>query len=975
MKLTSFAAIMVGVFAVCRLAAQQPGSLDTNYVAVAGTDAAPTVLAPMADGRLYVGGTFTNYGGAGKAAIARLKADGTVDAAFTPPLLRKIIAPVILNGQVLFAGSTNAGNVTAILVLPDGRPVIAGSFSHVGAAAAPGLAVLNLDGTPAATAFDVIKFEPGSLLAGPGGTFYVGGKGNFETTRVPLLRLRPDATRDLGFIPPTLAELGYAAANPAILRSGPGDSFYMVPAAAVGLTQVSDIIRLTSSGALDATFAGTGKANIPFSSFGSFVSDSAGRLTFTGVASYRGTALTRKINRLTVGGDLDASYLVAADPGAGRVIAVQADGKLLFTSTTKPINRLNADGTVDTAYANPAQVPVAQIALSMPQLALASDGSVFGVGFTLTPAFAVLNGAFHIFGDPVGAAPTIAVEPVAQTNTLGARTRFFVIAQGSPPFTYQWFRNGSAIGGATDSNLILDPSTAADADKDYHCVVSNAQGSAPSVAARLTLLEATPGSVYRETDVPVGTDAPVSDLRFDATGGLVAGGGFTKFHGTNRIRAARLVNEGSLVAPAFDTSGLTGPLGGFDLIVPLTSGKVLATGNFSVTYGGADHQGSLRLNVNGTLDTTFNPTGVGGDSGNRFSEGPGGVLFVAAGFWNGTQLPSAFGRLSSDGVRDASFVASPAFFSGSELLALPDGKVLVAGRTNLSLNSSGVLRLNGDGSQDATFYRGSLAGLRNTAVQVLLRQPDGKILAGGFFTTAGEFPERTLGVIRLLANGQLDPSFNPVASLSALNGFPVQKIALQADGRILIQGAFTQVGGFARPTVARLWPNGVVDPEFVPGLPKRSGLSGALSAVAVSVANNVFLGGDFHQFDGLPRTNFVRLNGGPLQAIPAPPTIASVPARVVAAAGTNLTLTVVPAGDGPFQYQWRRNARTGSAEFSDIAGETNASITLPNVRVEDSGLFQVAVVNPGGAVFSGFIAVLIEPDPVVPGTHDRSFAA
>lgn len=243
-----FVAFWVGLLAFVRLAAQQPGSLDTNYVTVAETDAPPAVLAPMSDGRLYVGGPFTNYGGTGRAAVARLKPDGTVDFTFTPPLLRKINPPVILNGQVLLAGSTNAGSVTAALVLPDGRPVIAGSFSHVGASPAPGLAVLNLDGGTAATGFAVSKIEPGALLAGPGGTFYVGGKGNVDGTRIPLLRFRADGSLDAAFTPPTLAELSYASSSTYSLLKGPGDTLYVVTAAAgLNFAQTSDIIRLNSS--------------------------------------------------------------------------------------------------------------------------------------------------------------------------------------------------------------------------------------------------------------------------------------------------------------------------------------------------------------------------------------------------------------------------------------------------------------------------------------------------------------------------------------------------------------------------------------------------------------------------------------------------------------------------------------------------------------------------------------------------------
>jgi uncharacterized delta-60 repeat protein len=401
-------------------------------------------------------------------------------------------------------------------------------------------------------------------------------------------------------------------------------------------------------------------------------------------------------------------------------------------------------------------------------------------------------------------------------------------------------------------------------------------------------------------------------------------------------------------------------------------------GNFGVTYGSGQKLGSLRLLDAGALDTTFNAAGVGGDGSERFSELADGRLFVASSLWNGAQLPFSYGRLTADGVREAAFVPSPAFQPSRAVLALPDGKVLVGGYTNVQnqvLNGSGVLRLNADGTQDPTFYRGQFLGWQRPSV---LRQPDGKILVAGSFYDTSNGVERILGVIRLLENGQLDRSFNPVPALSALNFGPVLGLALQADGRILIHGGFNNVGGYPRPGVARLWPNGVIDPEFSPGLPTRGPQSGNIEAVAVSSANNVFLGGNFQQFDGVPRTNFVRLNGGPLQPAPTPPTIVSQPTRVVAKAGSAVTLTVEPGGAGPFQYQWRRNTTRGSTTFRDLAGATNASFTIPAARYgieNDSGLFEVMVVNPGGDVTSELITLLVEPDPVVPGTPDGSFAA
>ena len=978
MKILSIAFVFVVLLAAVKLAAQPAGSLDTNFVAVAGTDVAPVRLAPLPDGRLYVGGAFTNYGGAGKAAVARLQANGQVDPAFTLPPLRQINAAVIFNGQVLVPASTNAGQLDAILALPDGRAVIAGLFTHVGTTPAKNLVLLAPDGSPAVTSFPMGNLEPQpfALITGPAGTFYVGNKGNLTSGRLPLLRFKLDGSVDASFTPPTLAALGYQSANPFILLAGPGDTLYAVTAAAANSTPVSDILRLTGSGALDATFAGTGKANIPFANLSSFVTDGSGRMIFTGVTTYRGATLNRKINRLTLGGDVDATFQATANPSfGGRVVAAQADGKVLYTGGQLLIYRLNADGTADTAYADPGTVPVKQNFLSLSTFVPAPDGGLFAGGFTFSPTFQFLNGAYHIFGDP-NSAPTIAAEPAAQTNTFAARTRFFVIAQGASPLSYQWFRNGTAIDGATSASLVLEPTTAADSNAEFHCVVGNSQGEVPSAKARLTLSAPSPGSVYRESDAPVGTDSGVMDLQWDTVGRLIAAGGFTKFHGTNRAFVARLLDEGRQVDAAFVPSGING-VGLINAVLPLRSGKLLAMGNFGITYGSGQKLGSLRLSDNGALDTTFNPAGVGGDGADRFSEATDGRLFVAASSWNGTQLPSGYGRLSADGVRDAAFVPSPALQPTRAVLALPDGKVLVGGYTNIQnpvLTGSGVLRLNADGTQDPTFYWGQFANWQRPSVTALLRQPDGKILVAGSFYGTSNGAERILGVIRLLENGQLDPGFNPVPALSAINFGPVVGLALQADGRILIHGGFNNVGGYPRPGIARLWPNGVVDPEFSPGLPKRGSQDGLVEAVAVSSANNVFVGGEFQQFDGLPRTNFVRLLGGPLRAIPAPPTLASVPARIVAAAGTNVTLTVVPGGDGPFQYQWRRNLQTGSSQFADIIGATNASLPLANLRVEDSGLFQVAVVNPGGAVFSAYILVLIEPNPVVPGTLDRSFA-
>ncbi|MBL9135636.1 MAG: immunoglobulin domain-containing protein [Verrucomicrobiales bacterium] len=954
---------------------QSPGSLDTNFVTVAGTDVYPNVIVPTAEGSVYVAGSFTNYGSSGRAGIARLTATGAIDATFQVPRPLLITAPVIINHQVILPGSTNAGTVAAVLVLDDGRPVIAGSFTHLGSTPVPGLAILKTDGSLAVTAFAVDKVEPANLLRGPGGTFYVGGKGFFESTRLPYLRFRADGTRDAGFSPPTLASLGYASSSTTMPMRGPGDTLYLVTAAAsTSFALTFDLLRLTPTGTLDASFADSGRAAISNPNFGTFVSTTDGQVIFTGLTSYRGAALARKINRLTLAGALDDSFVSTVDPGfGGRVVAVQADGKVLHTSTTQPIRRLNANGSVDTGYANPAQVPVRQIALSLLMFGLAPDQSLYAGGFQLNASFQQVFGAFHILGDPASG-PVIATPPASQIVTSGARTRFQVIAQGAAPFTYQWRRNDTPISGATQSELILDP-TGPDLAGSYTVEVRNALGTTVSTAATLTVLEPTPGSIFRESDVPDGPNAVVQDLAFDNQGRLIIAGGFTKVHGQNRTRVARLLHDGRTVDPDFDTSGLSSQVNLPENLLVLSSGKVLITGNYSISYGGHTHQGTIRLDATGRLDETFNPSGVGGDIQDRFAETADGRLLVNSRTWNGVALASSYGRLEADGALDATFQVTPAFLPSGALLALPDGSAILGGQTNLSLGTAGVLKVQPNGTVDPTFYRGPLRNLSNPRVLHLLRQPDGKILVAGAFTYSEGMSTIGLGVLRLLPDGQLDPEFNPAPSLSALHatGIAVRRMALQADGRILILGDFTAVGGFSRPGIARLWSNGTVDPEFLAPTPKLSSGLASISDLVVTSDNTVFVGGRFDFADDAPRTNLVRLNGGALRPPPTPPIIASVPSRVVAVAGTNLVLEVNATGAGPLQYQWYRNLQTGSTNFQHLAGETNAMLNLAGVRVEDSGLYYVTVINPGGAATCHPFAMLVQENPALPGHRDRSY--
>lgn len=85
---------------------------------------------------------------------------------------------------------------------------------------------------------------------------------------------------------------------------------------------------------------------------------------------------------------------------------------------------------------------------------------------------------------------------------------------------------------------------------------------------------------------------------------------------------------------------------------------------------------------------------------------------------------------------------------------------------------------------------------------------DGTTLVSGFF---GATPEGiTKGLTRLLPSGLPDPSFTPPGDLENL-----WAVKLQADGKILIGGDFSKVAGVSRWLIARLNPNGGLDPTFI----------------------------------------------------------------------------------------------------------------------------------------------------------------
>jgi Domain of unknown function (DUF4082)/Domain of unknown function (DUF4091)/Abnormal spindle-like microcephaly-assoc'd, ASPM-SPD-2-Hydin/Immunoglobulin I-set domain len=95
--------------------------------------------------------------------------------------------------------------------------------------------------------------------------------------------------------------------------------------------------------------------------------------------------------------------------------------------------------------------------------------------------------------------PKISSEPANKTVTVGQTASFSVTATGTTPLSYQWQKNGAAIGGATSSSYTTPATTSADNGALFAVVVSNSVGKVTSSSATLTI-----------NSVPAITSQPVS---------------------------------------------------------------------------------------------------------------------------------------------------------------------------------------------------------------------------------------------------------------------------------------------------------------------------------------------------------------------------------------------------------------------------------------------------------------------------------
>ncbi|MBK8812729.1 MAG: VCBS repeat-containing protein [Acidobacteria bacterium] len=252
--------------------------------------------------------------------------------------------------------------------------------------------------------------------------------------------------------------------------------------------------------------------------------------------------------------------------------------------------------------------------------------------------------------------------------------------------------------------------------------------------------------------------------------------------------------------------------------------SVALQSNGKIVIGGYSHVGSstdfsaVRYNSDGSLDTSFNGTGIVitpvgnvSDQANSVLVQPDGKVVLA-----GTSGVNGVGnfamvRYNEDGTLDSSFgvggkvltLAGTTSSLGFAASLQTDGKILVGGGSIISNVGFALARYNADGALDAGFGSNGIVNTQVNAtsqINALKVQPNGKIIAVGESTAIGQ-NGYDFAIVRYDSNGSLDPSWgNAGKVITNISGIQdnAYAVAIDQSGNIVVAGRAGGLSGVVR---------------------------------------------------------------------------------------------------------------------------------------------------------------------------------
>lgn len=771
--------------------------------------AAISALALQPDGKIVIGGSFTNVNGVARGGLARLNADGSLDATFDPG-----------SGLASTSPSGSLLPVSAIVRQPDGKMVVGGYFTAVNGVERSGLARLHPNGS-----VDV-SFDPGSALAIgfpdfgpisrlavlPSGQILVAGsfRAFANVKRSGLARLNADGSLDGNYDPATYVPEGAPSIDGLAVQED-GRIVISGTFTVIDDQSRSGLGRLLPDGKVDSSFDPVVDTAV-FERYTVLGSQAGGRVvTYRQFSDPDGTP-HRQIARLNSNGTLDASFRLELAPGEGsrlqvRDVAFQADGSVLVAGNLSLPDPGGGHGLVKvgtTGASDPAFRPQLELAEGL-------DGNVLGMAVQ-ADGKVLLGGTFNRVN---GAVRT----QIARVNRDGSLDSSFApVIQNDQASSVV-----SAVLVQSDGKVVLGGS--------FTSVNQVARGSIARLNADGSLdMSFDPGSGTQEGD-PSGFGAAgrVTAMALQSDGKVLVAGDFASLNGQSGPYLARLNSDGTV-----DLSFSSG-VGTCFLCDPPDIRQVELMSNGLIMVSGVFNRvdvffinGVTRLQTNGSVDLALNPPVTTEEQVTAMAVGPDDKTTVAVSFPDpiGEEFRTRFLRFNLDGTVDAAF--APQVLTGQGRTSSPvtalrvdgQGRLLVAGwfASIGGARKYGLARLNTDGSLDASFDAG--AGFGNGVfppsrhidrlISALALENDGGILVGGAFATADN--QVRLGLARFRADSPgssgdgllrlsgLNRAANGVVSM-LVSGQDSQRYRIEASADLRTWTALGTITGAATPQV------------------------------------------------------------------------------------------------------------------------------------------------------------------------------
>lgn len=948
--------------------------LDPTFNPGAGTDNPIFGVAEQVDGKLVIVGSFSTYRGENRKGIARVNTNGVLDASFT-------------------VGTGASDAVWAVAMQADGKILVGGDFTSINGVARNRIARLNRNGsvdTSFGTSDGGANSSVRSIVVQSDGNILIGG---FFTNvngkpfnRVARLRATGAAAGQLD------ESFNYGFASDAARATNGADKAVSAIALQIDgkiliggdFTLFNNrtrnrLTRLNSDGSLDPTINFGAGANGTVSDI--IVQPDRRILLAGGFTEYDGSP-ARHIARIH-GGSLSGSgsiqfstpFFRANETEANALVTVRRVGGTVGTVGVDFLTITNdtaIPGLDFTMVTNRLEFPEAETFRTV-LIPLRRNTNALEDRFVT----AIITNAFG--GALIGVQPNARVTLANVDSQLEFSATDYSISEdfvtGAASITVR--RIGSTVGpltvdfdtinltatagsdyGAVNATLAFDPGqssrtfsipifddTVVEGNEQVRLRLSNllGEGSITRSNAILTIVENdfSPGQIEFASATYIGTEGTRQIIirlrRVGGTTGVISVDYATRPGGENPaqtpsdyIDKSGIVSfsDGeelqSFVIEVFDDSN--GDEGNESFIVSLSNPK-----------GGATIRGAteaLAIIVDddlpsGSLDTDFDP-GSGANGSVRTILLDGLDILIGGDFtvYNGVNR-SRIARLNEDASVDDGFDPGDGPNGTVADIAMgAEGRLILGGNFNTVQGSllNRVARLRADGIVDPSF--GLPLGL-NAEVTEVVRQPDGKILIGGMFDVASAAGRNHIA--RLNADGTVDIGFNPGVGTDG----NVNALLLQADGKVVIGGAFATVNGVSRRGLARLNSDGSVDSAFNSGGVGTFG--GAVNDILQLDGGKLLVVGDFTSYNGTNRTRAVIVNAdGTLD-----------PSFNTGVGPNRVIYAVAPQPDGKFLIV---------GDFTSVSGATRNRVARLNADGSHDLNFK-----PGNGANAAVLAVAVQP--------------